>query len=177
MVRRNLNEKQPAKNIAVTPPTRPVGRDEAGIPIVEKVNPIPLHMKMVNPAGMLVQVSLASGFTIRGGRKQHWRDNPYGAQKWQEKIEQGFLPYALCPLKHDWVPARDKNDKPCGGEFSEQKCCPHIERIIEMRKEKQRRHSEEYARHFQSNEDRMVEAMRDAVHQIAARPDKRNVPR
>ena len=170
MARRSLNQPQVTKNIGAAPPTKN-RYDENGVKIVEKVNPIPLNRKMVHPNGGTMRLSLATGYSIRGGPKHGWKDNPYGSQKWIEKLQAGFAPYNECPLHPqsavqmhvpDMFP-RKKGNKPCEGTFDEEHCCEHIERMIKARQEKQTKHNAEFASSFATTQDKMVEAFQSAV--------------
>ena len=126
---------------------------------------------MVDPAGNVVCVSLATGFTIRGNEKNGWRDNPYGAQVWLAKLQAGFLPYDECPLAPQssvqmTVPETylvERNDKPCKGAFDREHACEHIEMAILARREIQRDHNDKFAKAFASNQDKMLDAFQQAV--------------
>ena len=170
MARRNLNQPQLTKNIGALPPTR-IRYDENAVKITEKVNPIPLKRKMVHPTGSVSDLSLATGFSIRGGPKQGWKDNPYGSQKWLEKLSAGFLPYNECPLHPqsavqmhvpDMFP-RKKTSKVCEDTFDDENCCEHVARAIKARQAAQTEHNADFAKSFSSSQDRMVDAFTKAV--------------
>jgi hypothetical protein len=135
---------------------------------------------MVNPAGDVVRVSLATGFTVRSGPKQLWEGNPYGAHIWRTKLEKGFIPYNACPVRErvpGFTPGKD--DKPCEGKFDEEHCCEHVDRIIKARKAAKRKQVDEFAKAFATNQDRMVEQFgKVAEAMVAAAPaSKKNVPK
>jgi len=167
MARRNLNAPQRAKNIAAGRPTRIIKKPD-GTQLVDRLCSIPNNAKMVDPDGNVVRVPLATGYTIRGN-ENNWRDNPYGAQIWFEKLKKGFIPYDVCPLKpragypDGLLPPDGPKDKPCEGEFDRQHCCPHIEKVIKARRAKKQKHERQYAKAFASNQDRMVAALEEAV--------------
>jgi len=180
MAKRNLSERQRAKNIGATPPERR-WTDEDGVVRVEKLNPIPLNRKFVDPDGNVVRVSLANGYTIRGGPEQHWRDNPYGAHIWAEKLKAGFIVYAECPLAAGTVPTK-KGEHPCEGEFDEDHCCPHVEAIIKRRRAEKQKKVAQIEASFASNQDRMVKAFETALASsgrglVPPPPDKTQMPK
>lgn len=149
MARRNLSARQPAKNIAAKPPARKYTNAD-GIVVTEKLCPIPFSKKFIAPDGSAVTIPMATGFTIRG-----WKGNDYGVQLMEEKLEQGFLPYDECPLATKRVERR-QGDTPCDGAFSNEKCCPHLERIALARQEEHRKMQTEYGRNFSTQHDRML---------------------
>lgn len=167
---RNLNAKQPAKNIGAKPPTRRIDRGD-GVMVTEKVSPIPFSRKMVAPDGDVVFVSLANGFTIRG-----FKGNDYGRQIWEEKLKAGFLPFDECPFtgesfKKHYVKA-GKDDAPCKGQngvggFSNEECCPHLNKIIASRKDEHRRAQLEYGSNFATQQDRMIALLEKQTARLA----------
>lgn len=167
MARRNLNARQPAKNIGASPPTRKhMGPD--GVPLVEKLNPIPFSRKVVSPDGDVVMLSLANGFTIRG-----FKGNDYGVQKWEEKLAAGFLPYDECPVATGRIPG----DSPCKGKFSNDECCPHMEKVMEARRAVHRKEQQERDRKSATNQDRMLSLLEKQAHlNIAPEGTKRGGP-
>jgi hypothetical protein len=158
MARRSISTKQPAKNIGAAPPIRRT-MGPNGVMVTEKVNPIPFNQKMVSPDGDVVSVSLANGFTIRG-----FKGNDYGVQKLEEKLAAGFLPYSECPLATGRVPVA-KGAKPCRDEegrpakFSDAKCCPHMDAIMQERREHYRSEKAPMYKAHESSADRLIQAM------------------
>lgn len=161
---RNLSAKNPLKNISAPAPTRKtMGAD--GVMVTEKLSPIPFNRKFVAPDGDVVVVGLATGFTIRS-----FRGNDYGVQLLEEKLNAGFIPYAECPLTTKRIP-RAPGDVPCEGEFSDKKCCPHVERVIAARRESYRKANAEYGRNFATNQDRIIALLeKQAEASVAERP-------
>lgn len=164
MARRNLNERQPAKNIAAGPPTRrTMGPD--GVMVTEKLCPIPFNKKMVALDGSVVTVPLANGFTIRG-----FKGNDYGVQKLEEKLAVGFLPFDECPLATGRVPVTD-GDKPCRGadgrpaKFTDAECCPHMKNVIKARREHYKAEKHPLYKAQESSTDRLIQAMEEQVAQ------------
>jgi hypothetical protein len=98
---------------------------------IEKLPPIDCNMKMVDPNGHVVRVVLANGQQI----KKLGPNNPYGQLKLKEKLGKGFLPYKKCPYAQGGqLAGTEHEEKPCKGTFTEEKCCPHISRIIKARR-------------------------------------------
>lgn len=161
MARRNLSSRQPAKNIAAKPPTRKFTNTD-GIVVTEKLCPIPFSMKFIAPDGAAVTIPMANGFTIRG-----WKGNDYGVQLKEEKLEQGFLPYDECPLAMRRVERR-QGDTPCDGTFSNEKCCPHLERIAAARQEEHRKQQNEYGKNFATQQDRMIRLLEAQTEKLGA---------
>jgi len=172
---RNLNALQPAKNIGALPPTK-TRYDDDGVPRVEKLNPIPMNRKMVDPDGNVVSVSLATGFTIRGGPHNGWKDNPYGSQKWMEKLAAGFVPYDECPYHPQsgvqlYAPEMfqaSRSEKACTDKFTREQCCSHIERCITARRTVKQKKNVKFSKAFASHADRQLEVLEKAVMQQVA---------
>jgi hypothetical protein len=153
---RNLSAKQPAKNIAAQPPTK-MHTLSSGITRVEKLNPIPLNRKLVDPDGNVVTMSLATGFTIRNA------NNDYGASKLREKMAKGFIPYDECPVAKGYVTI-EKGDKACTGsdgrgKFSKDACCEHIEKIVNARREVARKREAKSKERFATQTERTIELL------------------
>ena len=160
MARRNLSSRQPAKNIGAKPPARKfMGPD--GLMVTEKLCPIPFAKKFIAPDGSAVTIPLANGFTIRG-----FKGNDYGVQIMEEKVEAGFLPYDECPLATKRVP-RAQGETPCEGEFSDEKCCPHLEKIAANRQQAHRAQQQEYGKNFATNQDRLIKLMEAQAEKMA----------
>ncbi len=158
MARRNLNARQPAKNIAAGPPTRrTMGAD--GVMVTEKICPIPFGKKMLALDGSVVFLPLANGYTIRG-----FKGNDYGVQKLEEKLSVGFLPYDECPLATGRVPVA-AGDTPCRDaegrpkKFSDAECCPHIKAIAKTRREHYHAEKLPMYRAQESSADRLIATM------------------
>ena len=154
MASRNLNAKQPAKNIGAKAPTRRTDRGD-GVMVTEKLCPIPFSRKVVAPDGDVTTVALANGFTIRG-----FKGNDYGTQIWPEKLKAGFIPFDECPYAKGHLRAPD-GESPCKGsdglgKFSNEKCCPHVDKIIVARREEHRAAQLEYGKNFATQQDRMI---------------------
>jgi hypothetical protein len=167
MSTRNLSARNPLKNIAASPPTRKtMGPD--GVMVTEKVTSL-WGMKMVDPAGDVTFVTLATGFTIRG-----FRGNDYGVQRYEDKLKAGFLPFKECPLVAKRIP-RGQGDVPCEGEFSDAKCCPHMDKVIQARREQHRKKQNEYGRNFATNQERIITLLeKQAEQSVAERPGAPN---
>ncbi len=150
------NSKQTAiKDVTALPPTR-THMDADGIRVTEKLNPMRVNRKMVHPDGDVVVISLATGWAIdRLGPK-----NPYGLQIQEEKLatKRGFLPFDECPVATGRVPARE-GDEPCKGKFSDAKCCPHLDRIMQKRREAHRKQQESYRRSSMSPQAKIAESI------------------
>lgn len=160
MSRRNLNARQPAKNIGGKAPARKImGAD--GVMITEKLCPIPFNKKFVAPDGDIVVVPLANGFTIRG-----FKGNDYGVQIMEEKLKAGFLPYNECPLMTKRVP-RKHGETPCEGEFSNEKCCPHLDAVMKARRDDHRIKQLEYGKNFSTNQERMIALLESQAERMA----------
>lgn len=161
---KNLSATNPIKNLAAKPPIRE-RYDADGVLIVEKVNPMQVNRKMVHPDGDVVEVSLATGWTVKktapGYGLSAFRNNPYGAQILVEKLEDGFLPFDECPVGKGYkgFPG-GKDDKPCDGAFSDEKCCPHIDRVMQKRREAHRKLQEGYRQASQTTDKQLVEAIK-----------------
>ena len=157
MSTRNLNATQPAKNISAKPPSRKVDRGD-GVMVTEKLSPIPFSRKMVAPDGDVVAVALANGFTIRG-----FKGNDYGVQIWAEKLAAGFIPFDECPYAKGHL-KRGDGDEPCKGgdglgKFTNDKCCPHVDKVIQARRAEHRAAQMEYDKNFHTQQDRLIAAL------------------
>lgn len=155
-MKRNLNARNPLKNIGAGAPERKVMRAD-GVMVTEKLCPIPFSRKMVSPAGDVVTLPLANGFTIRG-----FKGNDYGVQIWEEKLKAGFIPFDECPVAKGHV--KVSNEPACRGsdgrgQFSKDECCPHMTTIIAARKADYRTKQQDYDRNFATNQDRMIQLM------------------
>ena len=165
MSRRNLNSRQPAKNIGAKAPTRKVTRAD-GVQVTEKVNPMRFKKKCVSPDGDVIELSLATGFTIVG-----FKGNDYGVQVWEEKQKAGFLPYDECPVATGRVP-RGKED-PCLGsdglprKFSDEACCQHLAKVIEARRAEHRKTQLEYGKNFSTHQERMIQLLEAQTERMA----------
>lgn len=167
MASRNLSKGNPAKNIGANPPTKNTPYAD-GVVREEKLNPIPFARKMVDLDGNVVTVSLATGFTIRG-----FKGNDYGVQVLEEKLAKGFIPYDECPIAKGHLPvASGSKDKPCPGDdgkgghwnargagpgnWSRDKCCEHVERVIRARRAAKQAKEAELAKQYATKQDRMI---------------------
>jgi hypothetical protein len=161
---RNLSARNPLKDIGRNPPVRKtMGPD--GVMVTEKLCPIPFNIKMVAPDGDVVVIGLATGFTIRG-----FRGNDYGVQLLEDKKKAGFLPFKECPLLTRSFP-RAAADVACEGEFTDDKCCPHINKVIAARREEYRKKQNEYGRNFATNQDRIIALLeKQAESTVSERP-------
>jgi hypothetical protein len=152
---KNIGDPQPVK--------KHVNAD--GLVVEEKINPMPCHKKMIDPNGHVSQVSLASGYTIRGLGTH----NPYGVQALAEKLKGGWLPYDQCPVKEGYMKAGkgEKALKPCEGKFSRDECCPHIEQAIKARRAAYNKKQQAFKRQMQTNPDRMLELLEKQTEALA----------
>lgn len=163
-MRRNLNARQPAKNISASPPSRKV-MGPSGVMVTEKLAPL-WGVKMVAPDGDVATVTFSTGFTIRGLKGS----NEHGVQKHEDKLKAGFVPFAECPLILKRIP-KLPGEQPCDGEFSDSKCCPHIERLIAERRAAHRTGQLEYGKNFESQTDRLLaHIQKQAQDSVAERP-------
>ncbi len=169
---RSLSAKNPIKDISAAPPTR-THMDADGLIITEKLNPMRVKRKMVHPDGDVVEVGLATGWTIRPTGKGYgldaFKNNPYGAQLLVEKMEDGFLPFAECPVAKGYVPRRE-GDKACEGTFSDEKCCPHIDRIMQKRREVHRGQQEAIRQAHMSTDKQLLEITKQTLLANAGAP-------
>lgn len=150
----NLSRKQPAKNIAGKPPTKTVIMPD-GTVRTEKLCPIPLSVKMVDPDGNVVMVPLANGYTIRSL-------DGYGHMILSQKIKAGFLRYDECPVARGTIPAAGKDDHACPGsdgrgKFSKDKCCSHVDAIIQRRRVIKKKKCDEFNSRFVSKDQALID--------------------
>ncbi len=154
---RNLNSRNPLKNISQNPPSRKIV-GAGGVMITEKRCPIPFNRKMVSPAGDVITLALANGFTIRS-----FKGNDYGVQILEDKLKAGFIPFNECPVAkgRDIGPTETAACKGSDGrgQFSDDTCCPHVTAVILARKEAHRQAQTEYGRNFATNQDRLIALM------------------
>ena len=169
MASRNLSKGNPAKNIGATPPVRTIPNSD-GVAREEKLNPIPFSRKMVDPDGNVITLSLATGFTIRS-----FKSNDYGVQIMDEKLKKGFIPYDECPVAKGHLPVGDGKDKPCAGDdgkgghwnsrgpgvgnWSRDKCCHHVEKVIKARRAVKQAKEAAIAKQFATRQDRMIDLL------------------
>ncbi len=160
---RNLSAKQPAKNIAAAPPTKKVMNPD-GVVTTMKVSPL-WGTKMVSPDGDVVHVTLSTGYTIRG-----FRNNPHAQQKLDEKLKAGFLPFAECPVATRRIPG-----EPCTGQFSEEKCCPHMDSVIAERRKAYGATQTDYLKNFATQTDKLLEFVKSRAVEsaVADRQEKK----
>lgn len=163
MARRNLSQHQPIKNIARTPPERTFYTED-GEEVREKLNPMRADMKkkMLDKAGNTYFLSLANGYSIRR------QENLYGLQKLEEKIADGHLPMAECPIAKGHIEA--EGAEPCSGVFTDEKPCKHILAIAKKRREAYEKKASDYVKHFKKNEDRIVNGLIEALKNVKAEP-------
>ena len=166
MASRNLNARQPAKNIGANPPTKKTMNAD-GVSVTEKVCPIPFSRRFIAPDGDNVVVPLANGYTIRG-----FKGNDYGVQKLEDKLKAGFLPWDECPVATGRVP-RSVGD-PCLDDrgmprkFSDSgEPCPHLLKVAMAMREEHRKGQAEYAKRFQTQQDRMLAALEAQTERMA----------
>lgn len=166
----HLNQPQRIKNIGKAPPER-WRADDDGVMIREKLNPIPLNRKFVNSAGAVVQVSLATGSTIRNGPARHWKDNPYGAHRWHKCHERGYVLFSECPYsatsmaRQYGVIKLKPGENACDGKFDEEHSCRHVQEIIKARKAAHAKNQDSFARSFAGNQDRLIALAEELVKQ------------
>lgn len=139
------------------PPTkRHVNAD--GTITIEKLNPIPCKCKMVDPQGVVAEISLATGFGIRNP------NNEYGAHIMAEKLRKGWLRYDECPLAAGRIPAG--KDKPCTSPPPKGECCAHLQRVIDARKAANTKTQEEVDRRYRTDQDRMLRLLEEQARQV-----------
>jgi hypothetical protein len=163
MASRNLNARQPAKNIGASPPTRKTMVN--GVPVTEKVSPL-WGYKMVAPDGDVTFVTLSTGFTIRG-----LKGNDHGFQKLAEKEKAGFWKFSECPVATRKLSVAEAGSPACEGEFSDEKCCPHMTKVINDRRAAYRATQVDYAKNFETQTDRLLaHIQKQASDSVAERP-------
>ena len=156
-VARLRGEPPPAKDISLTPPEREVTMPDGRVR-TEKLNPMRCKAKMVDRDGNVVWVSLATGWSI----EKIGPANPYGMVMWQDKLKAGWIPYNKCPVAEGYIKG-EKGDKPCEDKFSNDQCCPHVEAIIKARREDHRRKADRFNRKSETQMDRLIKSLSDAV--------------
>lgn len=152
---RNFSTRNPLK-IMGNPPTRKITRSD-GVVITEKACPIPFNRKMVSPAGDVIRVALANGFTIRS-----FKGNDYGVQVLEAKLKAGFIPFNECPIAKGYIPVGSETacrGSDGRGQFTDEECCPHVTSIIKARRDEHRQKQLEYGRNFATNQDRLIALM------------------
>lgn len=162
---KSLSANSQIKNIAAAPPTRK-HMDEDGVIVTEKLNPMRVNRKMVHPDGDVVVISLATGWEIQrkapGYGMSAFRGNPYGAQLIVEKMEAGFLPFDECPLETKAIKPK-QGEKPCTEKFSDEKCCPHLERVMQARRAAHRKQQEANRRSSMKSDERLLEFFKQGM--------------
>jgi hypothetical protein len=162
------SQKTPVATITRSPPERRAVLAD-GTVIREKIPAIPYARKMVTPSGNVVMVPLATGRTIGPGP-----GNPYGAQILPEKLRAGNLLYSECPYANGSLPP-SREHAPCEGTSDERpgvfwkrhprnphalvedRCCPHVQAIIERRSAQHIERQREFAEQFKTSADRLYE--------------------
>jgi len=129
-----------------------------GVPVKEKLSPIPYNRKVVDPAGNVVTLNLATGYTIRA------KNNPYGIQIMAEKLKAGFLPYDECPVATGRIKPGPKQAA-CTETFSKEKCCPHLADVIKARQAAHKKKQDEFMQSFKTNNERMLEVFEEQMRQ------------
>ena len=129
-------------------PTRQIKQPD-GTVLVEKVNPMRLKRKAVDPAGFISEISLANGWQQTNPRSE------YATSTWDGKLKRGWLPYNECPAANGLLPLA-KGDKPCTGKFTDEECCPHMDKVIEARKAAHKKKQDEFANSMSTNQDRII---------------------
>jgi len=165
-----MNFSNPTKRVkwlnGAPPPTRKrMGPD--GTVTVEKLNPMRDKRKVVDPAGFVHEVSLATAYGV------HPAENQYKAQEWARLIGEGYLPYNECPVATGRIPAA-KGDKACEGKFDDEHCCPHLQRVIDARKKQHTEHEQEFASSMSTNQDKMIAAFEGLLKSNAAAAEATN---
>jgi len=91
--------------------------------------------KWVTWSGNVIYVRLVAGSGQRRGT------DPAREQQVKERLHNGkAIRYGTCPLRDPlsmrWIPADMRSEKPCKpGTHGEGKACPHIEKVIEVRRQ------------------------------------------
>lgn len=156
---RNLGGKSPIKNIAGGAATRRVV-DEDGVVTEGGVNPMQCKRLMIHPDGQSVEVSLATGWTVKptapGYGLGSFNNNPYGALILTEKIEKGFLPVDECPVAKGYIPLKT-GETPCVGKVE---YCEHLQRVIKARRAADSKQQEAFRKQMMSSNDKIVEFAR-----------------
>jgi hypothetical protein len=146
-----FDQAQRPKSLTGKAPTRRITKSD-GTVVVEKLNPMRLKRKAVDPAGWIVEVSLANGWQHITPRSE------YAVTTWEGKTKKGWLPYNECPLANGMVPTA-KGEKACTGKFTDEACCPHMEKIIRAREAVHRKKQDEFAAQMDTRQDRMVKLL------------------
>ena len=150
------------KDISKPPPERTLKLPDGSVR-TEKL-PTMFNKKMVDPNGHVVRVALSNGATIKGIGPH----NTYGMLKLAEKRRKGFILYDRCPYGPNGdLAATEHSEKPCKGKFSEEKCCPHVQQIIETR----RRDYVKKRRRFTAKTESAMERMIKNINEKLATPE------
>ena len=134
---------QKPKMLGGPAPTRKIKQPD-GTVLIEKLNPMRLKRKAVDVAGFISEISLANGWQQTNPRAE------YATSTWDSKVRKGWLPYNECPIANGLLPAA-KGDKACNEKFSDEKCCPHMDRVIIARQAAHAKKQEEFARSMSTN--------------------------
>jgi hypothetical protein len=161
-------------------PTRRIARPDGTVKMM-KVSPIPFREKMVDLDGNTIDVSLATGYGIRG-----FQNNMYGIQKRAEKIARGFLPYSECPVNSGYPGADAVKGKRCDGKDGRGKmerdtCCEHIEQIAAARRKAAQKREARLRERFATLPERQIEIMmrqytKDSADEVPATRGKSRMP-
>lgn len=167
---RNLNapinrKKAPAKNIEAKPPTKEHWNAD-GTVRVEKLNPM-LHIKMVNPDGAIVQVSLANGFGLGMG--------VYGEKVLAEKYKAGFIRFDKCPHDDHRNVIPKGVETTCEGEFSKDKSCPHVKQIIAARRAIKKAKNDKFADRCKTDAAALVDYLKAQARKLGEDTEKADV--
>ena len=167
-MKRNLSEDQPAKNLLASPPTRKHVQPDGTIR-EEKLNPMRFKRKMVHPNGNVIELGLANGWAINS-----FKNNDYGVQLLEEKMDAGFLPFNECPYANGAVPLPlDAKGKPkfapCVGDFPDNPkrrghfkrntSCKHIKEIAARRKALHKKSAQRFTDRFETNTEKLIKAI------------------
>lgn len=156
-----LSKRQRYKNIAKAPPSRKV-TDDGGVVVTEKLCPIPLNYKCVDPSGVVCWLPLDNGDQFRD-----ISESVYGMRIWREKRGKGWVRYDECAVTQGALPA-PKNYKFCeGGSLTQ--CCEHTDVLIRNRKRANDEKQAEYLAKFKNSETKMLEAMMATAEAIAGK--------
>jgi hypothetical protein len=132
-------------------PTRKIKQPD-GTVLIEKLNPMRLKRKAVDQSGFISEISLANGWQQTNPRSD------YALSTWDEKLKRGWLPYNECPIANGMLPAA-KGDKACTGKFTDDECCPHMDKVIKARQAAHAKKQEEFASSMSTNQDRMIKVL------------------
>jgi hypothetical protein len=149
------------------PPTVRRTTDDGDV-VIEKV-PSTASVRMVNPAGHIVCVTLHNGMG---------RPHPNATERLEieeRKLKAGFVPLHACPKSlglHEWLPKAMRDRGPCqigagGGPISDEDPCECIGAIIAARTKANNKAMAEIQKRYESRESREQGLLADVAMKLA----------